>query len=190
MLTQLLSIEFSKFSMVGTQPRGSLQSLCITPCSQCQEVKFIEEATAASDKQRCSIFFFFFFSIHKAESWSLYFLQALCFHLAVSSPLSRRGPVFQWPSEQWGLDVPHSKVSQQQGSRVGLAEAVVLPVLCPVLPPGPVQRLVAMWNNMKWDLFRNVFCSPLLCLDSLWTVQLQQIVPDQKIRLPQKVLLR
>lgn len=94
--------------------------------------------------------------------------------------------MFQWPSEQWGLGVPHSKVSQQQSSRAGLAEPAS--VTSPVLPPGPVQKLVAMWNNTKWDLFQNVFCSPLLCLVfSLWTVQIQQIVTDQKIRVPQKV---
>lgn len=44
--------------ILGTQPRGSLQILCIFPCSQHQEVKVIEEATAASDKQSHGIFSF------------------------------------------------------------------------------------------------------------------------------------
>lgn len=91
MLTQLLSIQTSQSSSVSdTQPRASLQSSCIIPCSQRQEVKVSEVAAgAASDNESHRMFF----RLH--PPWSLSFLQALCICLAVSWPHAEVWPVLQ-----------------------------------------------------------------------------------------------
>lgn len=52
-----------------------------------------------------------------------------------------------------GYSMQQGEQAARQQSGAGRSGGITNenPTTCPVLTPSPVQRVVAMWNNMKWD---------------------------------------